>query len=133
MSQRRFAQEFEDEAVRLGLTSGRTQREIAGDLGIGLSTLVRWNGRSRDRQAKAFGRQTEPDIAAELKRLRPIKAASTISSETSRRTVRRSCSTVQLSSVVRFSTRTTSPQSWAGRIRRMVGNHLSSRARIPSS
>jgi transposase len=25
-------------------TSGRTQREIAGDLGIGLSTLVRWIG-----------------------------------------------------------------------------------------
>jgi transposase len=69
MSQRRFAQEFEDEAIRLALTSGRTQREIAGDLGIGLSTLVRWNGRSRDRQAKAFGRQTEPDIAAKLKRL----------------------------------------------------------------
>jgi transposase len=35
-------EEFEDEAVRLALTSGRTQRAIAGDLGIGLSTLVRW-------------------------------------------------------------------------------------------
>ena len=28
-----------------------TQREIAGDLGIGLSTLVRWIGWSRDRRA----------------------------------------------------------------------------------
>ena len=46
--QRRFTKEFEEEAVRLALTSGRTQREIAGDLGIGLSTLVRWIGRSRD-------------------------------------------------------------------------------------
>jgi transposase len=31
---------------RLVQTSGRTQREIAGYLGIGLSTLVRWLGRS---------------------------------------------------------------------------------------
>ena len=42
MQQRRFTKEFEEEAVRLVQTSGRTQREIAGDLGIGLSTLVRW-------------------------------------------------------------------------------------------
>src|SRR4026207_55931 len=49
--QRRFTKEFEEEAVRLAQTSGRTQREIAGDLGIGLSTLVRWIGRSRDRGA----------------------------------------------------------------------------------
>ena len=43
--QRRFTKEFEEEAVRLVQTSGRTQRAIAGDLGIGLSTLVRWIGR----------------------------------------------------------------------------------------
>jgi transposase len=40
--QRRFTKEFEEKAVRLVQTSRRTQREIAGDLGIGLSTLVRW-------------------------------------------------------------------------------------------
>ena len=39
--QRRFTKEFEEEAVRLVQTSGRTQREIAGDLGIGLSTLAK--------------------------------------------------------------------------------------------
>jgi transposase len=39
-----------EEAVRLVQTSGRTQGEIAGDLGIGLSTLVRWIGRRRDRR-----------------------------------------------------------------------------------
>jgi transposase len=38
-AQRRFGKEFEAEAVRLVETSGRTQREIAEDLGIGLSTL----------------------------------------------------------------------------------------------
>jgi transposase-like protein len=41
MQKRRFTKEFEAEAVRLPQTSGRTQREVAGDLGIGLSTLVR--------------------------------------------------------------------------------------------
>jgi transposase-like protein len=34
--QRRFTKEFEEEAARLVETGGRTQREIAGDLGIGL-------------------------------------------------------------------------------------------------
>ncbi len=47
--QRKFTKEFEAEAVRLVHTSGRTQREVAHDLGIGLSTLGRWIGRSRDR------------------------------------------------------------------------------------
>src|SRR3982074_2661650 len=67
--QRRFTKEFEEEAVRLVQTSGRTQREIAGDLGIGLSTLVRWIGRTRD------GKDVERVTAAsggtaELNRLR---------------------------------------------------------------
>lgn len=35
-------QEFRREAVRLAPPSGRTRREIAEDLGIGLSTLTRW-------------------------------------------------------------------------------------------
>jgi len=68
--QRRFTKEFEDEAVRLVRTSGRTQREIAEDLGVGLSTLVRWIGRSRDRAAEGTGGPAETDTAAELKRLR---------------------------------------------------------------
>lgn len=33
--------EFEREAVRLAETSGRTRREVAEDLGVGLSTLTR--------------------------------------------------------------------------------------------
>jgi transposase len=67
---RRFTREFEDEAVRLVATSGRTQREIAGDLGIGLSTLVRWISRSRDRRAADPPRAAESDVTLELKRLR---------------------------------------------------------------
>ena len=38
--QRRFTKEFETESVLLAETSGRTQREIAEDLGVGLSTLA---------------------------------------------------------------------------------------------
>lgn len=37
--QRRFTKEFEEEAIRLVEMSGRAQREITVDLGIGLSTL----------------------------------------------------------------------------------------------
>ena len=68
--QRRFTKEFEDEAVRLVASSGRTQREVAEDLGIGLSTLVRWIGRQRDRVAEMPDRSPPADMAAELKRLR---------------------------------------------------------------
>ena len=68
--QKWFTKEFEEEAVRLVGASGRNQREIAQDLGIGLSTLVRWLSRSRDRQAASFDRRPEADTAAELKRLR---------------------------------------------------------------
>ena len=71
MSQaRRFTKEFESEAVRLARTSGRTQREIATELGVGLSTLVRWIGRSRDRQIDHPPDIRQEDMAAELKRLR---------------------------------------------------------------
>ncbi len=51
--QRRFTKDFEGEGVRLVRTSERSQREIAADLGIGLSTLVRWISRSRERQIDA--------------------------------------------------------------------------------
>jgi transposase len=67
--QRRFTKEFQEEAVRLVQTSGRTQREIAGDLGIGQSTLVRWLGQNRDRRA-VEPPEVQNDVAAELKRLR---------------------------------------------------------------
>jgi transposase len=59
--------EFRREAVRLALTSGRTRREIAEDLGIGLSTLTRWLGRERDAGEPA---EASVDLHAELKRLR---------------------------------------------------------------
>jgi transposase len=39
---KQFTQAFRDEAVRLVQTSGRSRREIAEDLGVGLSTLRNW-------------------------------------------------------------------------------------------
>jgi transposase len=68
--QRRLTKEFEAEAVRLVETSGRTQREIAGDLGIGLSTLRRWLDRRRERDLEAPPPERQEDLSAELKRLR---------------------------------------------------------------
>ena len=59
--------EFRREAVRLVLTSGRTRREIAEDLGIGLSTLTRWLSHERDAGEPA---EASVDLHAELKRLR---------------------------------------------------------------
>ncbi len=68
--QKRFTKEYESEAVRLVQTSGRTQREVAADVGVGLSTLVRWIGRSRDRRVDESRPAGNGDLAAELKRLR---------------------------------------------------------------
>ncbi len=70
--QRRFTKEFEAEAVRLVETSGRTQREIAEDLGTGLSTLRRWidkpgagDGSAASREAGGFGGRVEAAAARE--------------------------------------------------------------------
>ena len=66
-----FTKEFEEEAGRLVRTSGRTKREIAAELGVGLSTLTRWLARGRERAMDAPDRPPpEEDVAAELKRLR---------------------------------------------------------------
>jgi transposase len=70
MPQARFTKEFRDEAVRLALTSGRSRREIAGDLGVGLSTLRNWIDRRRDREIDDPPEDRQENMAAELKRLR---------------------------------------------------------------
>ena len=35
-------EEFRSEAVRIALTSGLSHKQVAADLGIGLSTLGKW-------------------------------------------------------------------------------------------
>ena len=69
MAHTRFTKEFQDEAVRLALTSGRSRRAIAADLGVGLSTLRHWIDR-REREIDAPPEERQEDMAAELKRLR---------------------------------------------------------------
>ena len=66
----RFTPEFREEAVRLAQTSGRSRREIAADLGIGLSTLRNWIDRRQDREMDEPPSDRQEDMAAELKRLR---------------------------------------------------------------
>ena len=68
--QKRFTQEFREEAVRLSETSGRSRREVAEDLGVGLSTLRSWIDRRRERQMEHPQQDCEEDAVAELKRLR---------------------------------------------------------------
>ena len=70
MPHARFTKEFRDEAVRLALTSGRSRREVAQDLGIGLSTLRHWLDRCREREIDHPPEERQEDMAAELKRLR---------------------------------------------------------------
>ncbi|WP_371827045.1 IS3 family transposase [Microvirga sp. VF16] len=70
MPHTRFTKEFRDEAVRLALTSGRSRREVAQDLGIGLSTLRHWLDRRREREIDHPPDERQEDMAAELKRLR---------------------------------------------------------------
>lgn len=65
-----FTQAFRDEAVRLVQTSGRSRREIAEDLGIGLSTLRNWINTRRGRAMDEPPPDRQEDMAAELKRLR---------------------------------------------------------------
>ena len=35
-------EDFRQDAVRIGLTSGLTRKQVADDLGIGMSTLNKW-------------------------------------------------------------------------------------------
>ncbi len=67
---RKFTKEFAAEAVALLHSSGRTRRQVANDLGIGLSTLARWACDSRDREDGKPSADGNEDIVAELKRLR---------------------------------------------------------------
>ena len=65
MPQTRFTKEFQDEAVRLALTSGRSRRAIAADLGGGPSTLCHWIDRRREREIDDPPEDRQEDMAAE--------------------------------------------------------------------
>ena len=40
--------EFRQDAVRIALTSGLTRKQVADDLGVGMSTLNKWITAHRD-------------------------------------------------------------------------------------
>ena len=62
---------FKQEAVRLVQTSGKSQRQIADDLGIGMSTLSRWCAEAAEHGERAFvGSGNLQPEAEEMRRLR---------------------------------------------------------------
>jgi len=67
MKRREFTEEFRREAVRLVETSGLTLKQVAEDLGIGLSTLTRWKQIYRDSKLPP---EPNTDLSKELTRLR---------------------------------------------------------------
>ena len=64
-----FTDEFKREAVGMISSSGRTLRQVAGDLGLGLSTLTRWKRQLKDVEIAV---SPNPDMTKELARLRKV-------------------------------------------------------------
>ena len=62
-----FTDEFKREAVGLIASSSRTIRQVADDMGLGLSTLTRWKREQRSVEVSAA---PNPDLTKELARLR---------------------------------------------------------------
>ena len=60
-------EEFRQDAVRIGLTSGLTRKQVADDLGIGMSTLNKWITAHRDTDLVS---KKDLDLAKENDRLR---------------------------------------------------------------
>ncbi|GLK65218.1 hypothetical protein GCM10017635_26920 [Paracoccus kondratievae] len=59
--------EFRKDAVRIALTSGLTRRQVADDLGVGLSTLNKWENAHRDTDVVS---PEDRELAQENERLR---------------------------------------------------------------
>lgn len=63
----KHTEEFKRDAVRIALTSGLTRKQVASDLGVGLSTLGKWISRIRTEDDASL---PDPDLLKELERLR---------------------------------------------------------------
>ncbi|AFO86208.1 putative transposase [Phaeobacter inhibens 2.10] len=59
--------EFRADAVRIALASGLTRKQVASDLGVGLSTLNKWVTAHRDTEMVP---DKDLDLARENERLR---------------------------------------------------------------
>ena len=60
-------EEFRQDAVRIALTSGLTRKQVADDLGVGMSTLNKWTTAHRDTDIIS---KEDLDLAQENERLR---------------------------------------------------------------
>ena len=58
-----FTDEFKREAVGSIFSCGRTLRQVASDLGLGLSTLTRWKRQLKDVE---IIKTPNPDVTKEL-------------------------------------------------------------------
>jgi transposase len=66
-----FDKTFKQEAVRLVQTSGKSQRQVAEDLGVAMSTLSRWCTELATNGEQAFvGSGNLQSEAEEMRRLR---------------------------------------------------------------
>ena len=65
------SEEFKRDAVRIAMTSGLTRRQVASDLGVGVSTLNKWIKVAQDNEDASL-----PDAALvrEVERLRKENA-----------------------------------------------------------
>ena len=62
-----WTDEFRKDAVRIALTSGLTRKQVASDLGVGLSTLNKWVTAHRDTEVVS---KEDLSLAQENDRLR---------------------------------------------------------------
>jgi transposase len=60
-------EEFRKDAVRIALTSGLTRKQVADDLGVGMSTLNKWVTAHRDKDVVS---KEDLGLAQENDRLR---------------------------------------------------------------
>jgi transposase len=65
------SEEFKRDAVRIALTSGLTRRQVASDLGIGVSTLNKWIKVAQNNEDASL---PDVDLVREVERLRKENA-----------------------------------------------------------
>ncbi len=65
------SEEFKCDAVRIALTSGLKRRQVASDLGIGVSTLNKWIKVAQDNEDASL---PDADLVREVERLRKENA-----------------------------------------------------------
>ena len=63
----KHTEEFRREAVRIALNSGMSRRQIASDLGVGLSTLNKWIAKDSDTASRTA---VDQELVKENERLR---------------------------------------------------------------